>query len=56
MASEWALQFGARRFEAQGLESLLGFEGAKHSDLPPAVRGLIGDVKAEYLPSPSTSS
>ena len=42
------VQCRARRFEAQGLESLFGLEGAKHSDLPPAVRGLIVDVKAEY--------
>ena len=38
------------RFEAEGMESLFGSEPAKHRRLPPALRRLIVDLKAEYPP------
>ena len=38
----------AARFEAEGMESLFGSEVAKRRRLPPGVRRLIVDLKAEY--------
>jgi transposase len=38
----------AARFEAEGMESLFGSEAAKRRRLPPGVRRLIVDLKAEY--------
>src|SRR5215210_698755 len=38
----------AARFEADGMESLFGAETARHRRLPPAMRRLIVDLKAEY--------
>jgi len=35
-------------FEAEGMESLFGSETAKRRRLPPAVRRLIVDLKAEH--------
>ncbi|MDQ5819216.1 MAG: helix-turn-helix domain-containing protein [Actinomycetota bacterium] len=37
-------------FEAEGMESLFASETARKRKLPPAVRRLIVDLKAEYLP------
>ena len=36
------------RFDAEGMESLFASERARHKRLPPAVRRLILDLKAEY--------
>ncbi|MBA3953595.1 MAG: hypothetical protein H0X57_17160, partial [Rubrobacter sp.] len=38
----------AAHFEAEGMESLFGSEAAKRRRLPPGVRRLIVDLKAEY--------
>jgi putative transposase len=40
----------AARFEAEGMESLFASEAAKRRRLPPSVRRLIVDLKAEYPP------
>jgi putative transposase len=48
-ASERSLQRRAARFEAEGMESLFGSEAAKkRKRLPPSVRHLIVDLKAEH--------
>ncbi len=47
-ASERALQRRVVRFEAEGMESLFGSEHARRKRLPPAVRRLVVDLKAEY--------
>jgi len=47
-ASERTLQRRLARFEAEGMESLFGSEAAKRRGLPPAVRRLVVDLKAEY--------
>jgi transposase len=47
-ASERTLQRKSRSFEAEGVESLFGSEHARVRQLPPAVRRLIVDLKAEY--------
>src|SRR5215211_5145187 len=48
-ASERSLQRRAARFEAEGMESLFGSEAAKkRKRLPPSVRRLIVDLKAEH--------
>src|SRR5215207_8591151 len=47
-ASERTLQRKTRHFEAEGVESLFGSEHARARQLPPAVRRLIVDLKAEY--------
>src|SRR5215217_867757 len=47
-ASERTLQRRARRFEAEGVESLFGSDRAGHRQLPPALRRRIVDLKAEY--------
>ena len=47
-ASERTLQRRTKRFEAEGVESLFGSEGARHRRLSPAVARLIVDLKAEY--------
>ena len=47
-ASERTLQRKTRRFEAEGVESLFGSEHARVRRLPPAMRRLIVDLKAEY--------
>lgn len=49
-ASERTLQRRAKRFEAEGMESLFGSEHARRRKLPPAVARLIVDLKAEYPP------
>lgn len=46
--SERTLQRKTRRFEAEGVESLFGSEHARRRRLPPAMRRLIVDLKAEY--------
>ena len=48
MASGRTLQRGAKRFDAEGMESLFGSEAARRRGLPPSVRRLIVDLKAEY--------
>ena len=48
--SERTLYRRVDRFEAEGMESLFGSEPAKHRRLPPALRRLIVDLKAEYPP------
>jgi putative transposase len=47
-ASGRTLRRRAARFEAEGMESLLGSEAAKRRRLPPGVRRLIVDLKAEH--------
>jgi len=47
-ASERTLQRRVVRFEAEGMESLFGSEATRRRGLPPAVRRLIVDLKAEY--------
>jgi transposase len=47
-ASERTLQRKTRRFEAEGMESLFGSGRARARRLPPAMRRLIVDLKAEY--------
>lgn len=48
-ASERTLRRRAARFEAEGMESLFGSEAARRrKKLPPAMRRLIVDLKAEY--------
>jgi putative transposase len=48
VASERTLQRKSRRFEAEGMESLFGSERARARRLPPAMRRLVIDLKAEY--------
>src|SRR5215211_3250112 len=48
--SERTLQRRVLRFEAEGMESLFGSEHARRKRLPPAVRRLVVDLKAEYPP------
>ena len=38
------------RFEAEGMESLFAAESSKHRGLPPAIRRLVVDLKAEHPP------
>jgi len=47
-ASGRTLQRRAKRFEAEGMESLFGSERAGRKRLPPAMRRLVVDLKAEY--------
>ena len=47
-ASERTLQRRVARFDAEGMESLFGSEAAGCKRLPPAVRRLVVDLKAEY--------
>src|SRR5215203_5371981 len=47
-ASERTLQRRVLRFEAEGMESLFGSEHARRKKLPPAMRRLVVDLKAEY--------
>ena len=47
-ASERTLQRRVVRFDAEGMESLFGSEHARRKKLPPAMRRLIVDLKAEY--------
>ncbi|MEW6635399.1 MAG: helix-turn-helix domain-containing protein [Actinomycetota bacterium] len=49
-ASESTLRRKSNRFDEEGMPSLLGSEPAKHHKLPPAMRRLIVDRKAEYPP------
>jgi putative transposase len=48
VASERTLRRRAARFEAEGMESLFGSEAARRKRLPPGVRRLIVDLKAEH--------
>ncbi len=43
-----ALQRRAARFDAEGVESLFGSEHTHRKKLPPAIRRLVVDLKAEY--------
>ena len=47
-ASELTLQRRVARFDAEGMESLFGSEHARCKKLPPAIRRLVVDLKAEY--------
>ena len=47
-ASERTLYRKVDRFEAEGMESLFDTSTAKRRELPPAMRRLIVDLKAEY--------
>ena len=47
-ASERTLQRRAARFEAEGMESLFASETARRRRLPPSMRRLIVDLKAEH--------
>ena len=47
-ASERTLYRRVDRFQAQGMESLFDTSAAKRRELPPAIRRLIVDLKAEY--------
>jgi putative transposase len=47
-ASGRTLQRWAKRFDAEGMDSLFGSEAASRRGLPPSVRRLIVDLKAEY--------
>jgi hypothetical protein len=47
-ASERTLQRRTARFDAEGMESLFGSEHARRKMLPPALRRLVVDLKAEY--------
>ena len=46
--SERTLQRRLVRFESEGMESLFGSEAAGRERLPPSVRRLVVDLKAEY--------
>lgn len=48
VASERTLERRARRFEAEGVESLFGSELARPRQLPPALRRRIVDLNSEY--------
>jgi putative transposase len=47
-ASERTLQRRVVRFNAEGMESLFGSGHARRKRLPPAIRRLVVDLKAEY--------
>ncbi len=47
-ASERTLYRRMDRFEAEGMESIFGSDRAKHRRLPPTLRRLVVDLKAEY--------
>ena len=47
-ASERTLQRRVSRFDAEGLESLFGSEAVRRERLPPSIRRLVVDLKAEY--------
>ena len=47
-ASGRTLQRRAKRFDAEGMDSLFGSEAARRRGLPPSVRRLIVDLNAEY--------
>jgi hypothetical protein len=47
-ASERTLQRRLARFYAEGMESLFGSEHARRKKLPPAMRRLVVDLKAEF--------
>ena len=49
-SSERTLYRKVSRFEAEGMESLFAAEGAKRRALPPAMRRLVVDLKAEHPP------
>ena len=48
--SERTLQRRIRSFKEHGIEGLFSTEKARHRKLPPNVRRLIVDLKAEYPP------
>ena len=48
--SERTLQRRAARFDEEGVESLFDAEQAKRRKLPPSLRRLISDLKAEHPP------
>ena len=48
--SERTLQRRIERFEREGMEGLFGAEAAKRRRLPPNIRRLVVDLKAEYPP------
>ena len=48
--SERTLQRRIERFEAEGMEGLFATERARRRRLPPSIRRLIVDLKAEYPP------
>jgi putative transposase len=48
--SERTLQRRIERFEAEGMESLFATERARRRRLPPNIRRLVVDLKAEYPP------
>jgi putative transposase len=48
--SERTLYRKVARFEAEGMDSLFAADGAKRRSLPPAMRRLIVDLKAEHPP------
>jgi putative transposase len=47
-SSERTLYRKVSRFEAEGVDSLFASEGAKRRGLPPAMRRLVVDLKAEH--------
>ena len=47
-ASERTLYRRVDRFQVEGMESLFDTQSAKRRELPPAIRRLIVDLKAEY--------
>jgi len=49
-ASARTLQRRAARFDEEGVESLFDAEPAKHRKLPPSLRRLVADLKAEHPP------
>jgi transposase len=49
-SSERTLYRKVSRFEAEGVDSLFASEGAKRRGLPPAMRRLVVDLKAEHPP------
>jgi len=50
-SSERTLYRKVSRFEAEGVDSLFASEGAKRRGLPPAMRRLVVDLKAEHPPT-----
>jgi hypothetical protein len=47
-SAERTLYRRVKRFEEEGMESLFGSETARRRRLPPAMRRLVVDLKAEY--------
>jgi transposase len=54
--SERTLRRRIERFEAEGMEGLFATEKARRRRLPPNIRRLIVDLRAEYPPSTRTRS